>query len=1827
MNWNAKPESATMPSSYPKSQSSFLQQALINPLASASQSSFNYPGSNQEACMYSSNSNLISQPLLNIKNYTTPQQISVSDMHNGANVASQTSVERKTYVNVQGPKQLNHNLQMSSGVAQNAWLNSQMRNPMLSHTGATVVSNQTGVTVVSNQTGFGANRSNINTLQNQFIPSDTYSLQLQTIPSNSVRVPVTYQGNQGLNPSLSEQQVDWAQHCTANGLIFPDNSSLPKQYCYSQQGFLQDTALQKRNPMLSALLEVKNSQFPNPALSLQLQQNAAVQSHQYAVTQIDNRPPPPSYDCIYARQPLQNTQQVSKHSPMEVPQNQETHLPEVLKDLCSGFQQQWQNPNKGINTIGNFCNLKVNGKVSTNGNFCNLKVNGNVNQPANKPIRSLVDGVQTFAQNNEDKRMDSGSSTSNPILDTNVTKEGLVRDIKKLVDTRKKLLELARKIKINQNILMAAGCSKATNTSHSESAQNSELSLKQTSKIQSGSQVTPVTPEISEGQQSTVMKSAEEANRTHCTLNPNIHDINCKKSNQGNSILLNSDCSEKLAMPDQFHDLQALTSLKTSTVEITQTTLNNTQLSSENVRDDQNLSTDSKTITAPQSVLFQEYVSKYPNKNTLLRFLMPREKTKNESVKNVNETIQDPKPKSFEMNQNTQISGDLPNLKTMETQSTCNINAKASDKSCLLDYKPSTNGMSSKSDSHCSMELLATCLSLWKKPPSEPTEEKHDESRTNRTTSHISKPVEVYDKSPCAVVGPSQNKMFNNSEQETALPMVVQNYESAGANTTKGSELQIAVVSPLILSDVKTISVKGITPEALPEIMYPVIKEGSVCSLQDQLAENMSVSPLKANVSELVASTTSSTKISPLIQKEKQDKSTNCNLEGVPNTNQGKHIKSKSHVHSSPNVDTLICPDVSGNQQVLDESRGSTVVSGDTLQIANICSLVEGDISYNSQIAKIFNSPYLDKVEPQKPCLPDHQVISCRQQKEQLDKTTENKNFGFQKEKIVQVTDVSPKITHQPESLPPSESSLKNVKANGEILEENKLECITNKEIMTSNMYCSAAIQQDSPEIDAPCNYISQDPTSSEIFSDKTSLLYLHDQLSELLKEFPYGIEAVNSREGSAGQQITEQVKNQSYDKTSCDSKDSTSTDQIKITIISSEQMKELFPEQDEQPSDGDKLTEPQKEKPITKVESQCDPKAHTEGESHDSVVSNLKRDDIHCCALGWLSMIYEGVPQCQCNSMKNSASEEEKKNHCSALETNRCKQGERTSDRDIPGVECNRSPNKDLKTPLILPDGKNSFPEIKQDKNMKDNTETKHSNSLKTEKELPSQFSSKCDKKLDPLQSHKRKRKLQFHEVTFHSSSKLMKFCEQDSQESLQKKHTAQNSRPLKAKTVILTNKDLYKKNGSLIQSISPEKIKLKFRAGGSRYKLLENRKLDQGNIFDMERKKKKYDKREQNKNAGSSFKLCNSLSNLNERTSIKEKTVSIEVKSTNLEINIHRSLMKSSNINSSDSKDISCKINRVMAPKEYLQRQKHKEAIGNKASKKSCVIEKIKNVPCDSEYIRPTKHSMRVESCGKSNERHGSIVQTSKESLNILTSHGKTLKIHHSEEAKVHKSSKNAKGTVGGKQPDKIWMDKTKTGRHLTNINNEGELSQLTQQAKDQRKQYLNRVAFKCTESESICLSKLDNSPRKPNNDTERSQENKPKSFIPVKDATEKPTMLEFKLCPEVLLENRNFGEEWKKLKPAPGKEQAPVQVSGIKSTKEAWLKCVNTEKRMQEANQKIDKNVLPKSKLPKRSVSADGLETQQNTVKDSKAMFQTYKKMYMEKRSRSLGNSPLK
>lgn len=161
---------------------------------------------------------------------------------------------------------------------------------------------------------------------------------------------------------------------------------------------------------------------------------------------------------------------------------------------------------------------------------------------------------------------------------------------------------------------------------------------------------------------------------------------------------------------------------------------------------------------------------------------------------------------------------------------------------------------------------------------------------------------------------------------------------------------------------------------------------------------------------------------------------------------------------------------------------------------------------------------------------------------------------------------------------------------------------------------------------------------------------------------------------------------------------------------------------------------------------------------------------------------------------------------------------------------------------------------------------------------------------------------------------------------------------------------------------------------------------------------------------------------------------------------------------------------------------------------------------------------------------------------------------------------------------------------------------------------KRYLNRVAFRC-EREGISLTRLDGSPRKLGRDEERP------------DTVTAQGVLEFKLCPEGMIRGAGPTHPLQDPKPRPQKEQAPVQVSGIRSTKADWLRCASEEGRVPGASEDTARSAPAPPRLSKRSLSADGFDAAQTPVRDSTAMFQTYKKMYLEKRSRSLGSSPVK
>lgn len=1484
--------------------------------STASQSSFSYPAYNQEACMYSSNSNSVSQPLPSGRNYVTPQtQISVSNMPSRTIVASQSSLERVVSTNVKGSQQSNHNLQtVSSGVMQNVWLGSSMKNFMPSHTEATVSHNPDG----------GTNMPYMHPPQSQLVTSDNYSMQLQMVPLNSGKVPITHHGNQGLNHFIPDQLADWTQY-TSSELTYPEYRPPPKQYSYILPA--------------TTSLQVKNNQLPTYAQSLQSKHPVPLSSYQYAA-ETSKRLSALPYSCRYGNQHVQNAQPVSKHLPMEVPQSSEVHSSEKKKDTYRDFKQQWQNANEKNVTIGQFCDLKINTK-----------------QSYSEPVRSSGDGVQVLVQNNQEKRKYSYNTSTNQVIDTNVTKEKLARDIKSLVEIKKKFSELARKIKINKSLLMAAGCSKTANTSYTEPIQHSEFSAKE---------------------------------------------------------------------------------------------------------------------------------------------------------------------------------------------------------------------VSAKNGNDCSMELLATCLSLWKNQPSKMTEEnvlkplEEKQCNTSRITTTVvgsSNPTsEVHVKSFCSSVGNSQKMM---SSSQTVLPVLTPSCESSGIAVGKGTELQIAVVSPLVLSDTNTLPGKELVPEVVPETLYPVVKEGSVCSLQNQQAETVALS---FDIIGAVADNKLSAEISLPVDKEKQHKPTQGDPD-IADSSLGKH--------SSLDVEVLPTP------------VDSTTVSGSMLQIESICSLAEGDVSYNSQIAEIFNSV---QNEPQKSS--HNQVVNSQQ--EQVYDTSENKDFSFQKDKCVQCADVPHEVTEQPEPLQSKEpASREYVETNIETVVESRRECTGGKESTTEDVCSPAAVPQEPhpQETDMLSNKSAHSlPAISEINDESEPISYLHDQLSELLKEFPYGIETVTRREVSVDQQKTHKILgNQTSGKASNMSGDS--TDQIKITVLNSEQIKELFPEED---LPCDKLAEPENKEIVAEVKSPGDSQVPRE-ESHELEMLDPEKDKIHCCALGWLSMVYEGVPQCRCSSTK-----EKGKDQC--LDINSSKQREQPYNSGITIFEINPVSNNPKTPTQAEKNEKGHFSEIHGEKtkasktkdtreeqelscnfsaksykkDKKFNFNIRHDNSLKMEQKLKN-ISSKCD-----IPNSSKSNKIATPEilhVTTSNSDKNTPFSKQASQESLQKKITSQDLGPVKA-PVELSSKTC-RRNTSLVQSVSPEKKKLKFKAGSSRLKYFEKRKTDHMIIPDVEIKKKKYEKQEQNKNAGETLKLCSSLTESNERASVQEKTVPSP--------------------ESSDSKVSSSKSTRVITVQEYLQRQKDKHVTGKNASRNICV----ESMLCDSEHTKTSKHSAAVR-WGKLVERQSISAETSKELENNSTSHGKDFKIHYSEASRLHSVSSNSKAKFDGKQPDKACNSKT-------SMSNES--NQMPLQVKEQRKQYLNRVAFKCTERESICLTKLDSASKK------LSTEKKSGAYTPMTKDIDKPSMLEFKLCPDVLLKNTCSDD--KQDDPGPEKEQAPVQVSGIKSTKEDWLKFLSTRTKMPESSQTGSAD----SRLSKRSLSADEVEMPQNPVKDSNAMFRTYKKMYLEKRSRSLGSSPVK
>ncbi|XP_067392209.1 retroelement silencing factor 1 [Emydura macquarii macquarii] len=1247
------------------------------------------------------------------------------------------------------------------------------------------------------------------------------------------------------------------------------------------------------------------------------------------------------------------------------------------------------------------------------------------------------------------------------------------------------------------------------------------------------------------------------------------------------------------------------------------------------------------------------------------------------------------------------------------------------------------NGNSfSKMNSCTSMEELAACLALWRKCPSESVDVQNSQSNKSVDSNLISSSYEgFHDWSTCHSLENTQNTIAkgdlnkvtistNETTLSSTIPSAGQKHDTLGSNLIKGFEPQVAVVSPLILSKETTPSEpQEKNPTFSAGIIYPVIEGGSVCSLQEHKQKDVS-EVANSNKGIIETSYLRSDKCIPL-QKVDSDmqhtKSANGNkiVKDAVNSNCTYDVnkrkadqfaqeeKETNMQLSLQNTTSLSKTSTNGSNPVshkgLTENKNwedfvepggtTTIVSEDVmLQISSVCSLVEGDASYNSQIANMFSSVPLMQLEKNGVLLEEN--MSNTKHKEQLLDTSkgesEMKARVFEGESFLPQQNTLSKAVSTTKSLEvPSletfscdtdqcnknkildnvnvrsseeeklgdtlkticnsgQKMLQNiVSRNGEkVVADVNQELIRNKQDLSFNIIgetdvCSTAKEENAHErVSSEGENTVDSGTSVNRAVPVTSL---NDQLTELLKEFPYGIECADvlmkqltKNEDSVIEATENQVgkETQTCSK-SCDPKDPIS--QIKITILNSEQMKELFPEHNHQSSnkvtventENQELEMSSAERENSESHIQPDQNLSTEREKNTGETAAPKREKkfTYCCLMGWLAAVY-AVPGCSCKSGEDVTSEKQNGgNQCSESENTAFKGRQETTSRTDHITETNCAMENNLQLPVKLHDTSKSIPTVDKDRcaqtTINKDVKLKMSNKYKSAKahqEVIRSFHSSEKRENDKFKrmNGQWREELQLHVLT-PSSGKKVWTNEKDSQKCTREELTSRKVHDTNAEHLIISTK---KKEVCQMESFEKDRtqtegLAVKSKTHVHNSKISETIEVKQTKIYE---ERKKYKKLEQN--AGEAHIVKRHNYTLSKNVEIKEKTkLSTEIKH-KLD-NHHGARIKSSNASSRKYECSPHKSIKVLPSQEHLYRRKRKEnMIGKRDSKKQKLEdERIKHETNTFERAGCNKQSTDMTNFEKS--------ATSKEEngwkyKNFFLANHISVTIP---QKKKGRPSKKSKTYFSGREKD---LDAHNREKHSEK--NPQYLSRRTNRLKislqrEQQKNYLNRVAFIRTAQESICLTKLETSPPKPvwhiksNKVPQHSQDWKTDGSPSEEDKLHRPQMLEFKLCPEILF--RNKATDGESLDISHCSERDTSLVAGVKSKKEDWLNYIPVKQRKTEGTAQVDDNIP----LDAAIQILEGNEALQVPVKDSKVMFQIYRKMYLAKRSRSLDSSSSK
>lgn len=1166
-----------------------------------------------------------------------------------------------------------------------------------------------------------------------------------------------------------------------------------------------------------------------------------------------------------------------------------------------------------------------------------------------------------------------------------------------------------------------------------------------------------------------------------------------------------------------------------------------------------------------------------------------------------------------------------------------------------------------------SLEELNACLGLWKKQGPEPVSVQNSQSNESTAANQIS-PL------------PHSQNTTNKREQGnllvstdvTVLPLTTtsigQKHDALSCNLIKGLELQIAVVSPLVLSNQRAQSEQLDKCPTSADKTYPVIDTGSICSMQEEGKNVLTV----VNTDKRTMESVSSPDDCILIQMEdlcsQQTKSADGKriVENSMNANDscGKNERKLSQAtrDDEENLQNKLLPesgqsfssktfqedikDHDGKQAVLETQNNTptAVIEEQMFHIASVCSLVEGDKSYNPQIASMFSS--VPQTHAFNSGTSSEENASDPRQKEQLMKLNKNdlRENTSQLETLLQKalresSEVDKILNSTVTSHSKKESSgmLPNTVTTSEQKKpvnlsfrypENDLGILAsiNQELARNSLDSLVSITAETNAFTVTTCSSKENVTSTKKSVEEELHVFgaepitcLDNQLTELMKEFPFGIEGADilTKEPAKNNSVAEQRENQAQKETHVSAKKTDSKnpiDQLQIAQLNSDRVQELLPEKRLCSStENSGAMSQQSEKTSTQedsLESSVQPSQSLCKEKENPQSPSSSGNKEVCSLTGCLSASGE-MSQSSCKR-RTSVSDKNDEQLSEAENPNSAGRQENNSKSDA--IIKN---NSVVENPPICENVQNSIQKNKEDVCKYISVTNKKSKMNNEPKPLSPQL-----EKNGPLNSSEKQ------DVNSSKSGNKKEEMQESGRTPLLKKEFHSDKKDHQK----ISEGELPEKGGctgvdSVMKSSEKEKI--------FKMKSLSKDKTRTDLAPKSQRDLHKYTKSENvaikrtEVCQGQERKICDNNSgkeqnckkrNVGVNTERKAK-LSPEIKREKLN-SYHAEAMKFPNLGIRDLKSSNYTFsqrNSIKAhpPQEESYKRKRKDnLIGKTSSKKTKVEdERLKQ----SETKNSKRHSYdRKINTDKTKKLSGENVWKPKNSLADRS----MLKLQRirglSTISKNHFSNKekHLDGQNKDKCSEKMFSDKN--GLYLNRRTNRLKLHLQ----KEPKKHYLNRVAFKRTAQERIFLTKLETSPVRPvlhvkSQVSPHSLDSKRDASLSENEKPRKRQVLEFKLCPEILFRNSATDDESLAAKNFLEKEKTTV--AGVKSKKEDWLKYDSVK-------QKKLKEIFTAEDCIPLDTAIQILEGDEQAlhipIKDSKQMFQTYKKMYLEKKMEKPG-----